>query len=154
METKPLALVGRDHPALHMPARPVEDYEEARRLAGRMWETLRRKQGYAIAAPQVGRALQLVVTPTLWLANPMLLEVGAETETTIEGCLSLPGRWYSVARAKRAVVKGYDLVNGANVTRSTAGVDARMWQHECDHLEGLLLEGRFHQVRHPERVGR
>lgn len=152
METaKPLALVGRKHPALHEPTERVGEWDDRTRvLAHRMAATLSRMRGYALAAPQVGHRLNLVVHRSgLVLIDVDVLATGP-TETLLEACLSLPGRFYAVPRHTRATVTGTDL-DGHRSSRAVEAIDARCWQHESDHLAGQLLTGRFEEIRHPER---
>jgi peptide deformylase len=135
-------------PALREPARPVEDFDEAlRRLAGDMIETMHAAPGVGLAAPQVGRALRLIVfdvqdeTGPRALANPALKnEWGEQIEE--EGCLSLPGLYYPVKRAMKVWAQGYDL-DGREVTIEGEELLARVLQHEVDHLDGVLFIDRL-----------
>lgn len=152
----PYALVGRDAPVLRQVAAPVEFITpEVKRVAARMALTLQRNPiGMALAAPQVGVSLQIVVTRAgKAYANP---RVEADVESKLvagpEGCLSLPGRWYDVERYDHVVVKAIDMINGHIVKLETTGDTARMWQHEDDHLKGLLLVGRYPEVTNEQRT--
>lgn len=148
---RPMNLVGRNHEALHQSAGQVTDFDEGLDLAERLARTLVRKDGMALAAAQVGRPLNVVVTSGRLggrrLANVHVTDLAGGTETGPEGCLTLPGRWYSVERHLIAHVAAYDLVAGAPVGFTARGVEARMWQHEADHLAGRLLAGRFPELR-------
>lgn len=151
MNDRPLALVGRKHPALHEPAERVGEWDDGTRLlAQRMAATLARVRGYAIAAPQVGRRLNLVVHRSGLVLIDIDVFTSGPMETQLEGCLTLPGRWFAVPRHLRATVVGTDL-DGNRSTVGVEGIDARCWQHENDHLAGRLLSGRFDEVRHPEK---
>jgi peptide deformylase len=148
--SRPFALVGRKHPALHRKADWIgKPQPEHQILAARMAATLSRQRGMALAAPQVGHSLRLVVWDTKALCDP-IVHVSGPLEHALEGCLSLPGRWYAVPRHTKAHVVGLSL-QGERVEFDIEGVEARMWQHEHDHLEGLLIAGRCEEVRHPER---
>lgn len=142
-----MQLVGRKHPALNEKAADVERYDEnLMRLAYRMLLTCTRNGGMAIAAPQVGRGIRLIVTANgEVMANPRV-EAGGKLVAGREGCLSLPGRWYEVPRYDHAVVVGYGL-DGKPRGVDAADIVARMWQHEEDHLNGLLLRGRYDEIR-------
>lgn len=152
MTAKPLSLVGRKHAALHRQAWPVRvdtqaDLDTMRAFAARLRATLARlPHGLAIAAPQVGRSMALVVTADgQAIANPRIFDVRGGTVLDVEGCLSLPGRTFEVPRDRKVSVSGIDLDRG-RVELKVDGLTARMWQHECDHLDGLLIAGRFPEV--------
>lgn len=154
---RPMAMVGRKHPALHRAADPLTDIDESIiQLADRMRTTLGPLHGYALAAPQVGRSIQLVVSDTrlhtskgawpLVAINPEIVEADGRLIADKEGCLSLPGRWYEVERYERIVMRCLD-TDGTETTREATGLAARLWQHEVDHLNGLILAGRYPEMR-------
>lgn len=148
---RPLALVGRKHPALHEPVESVGEWDDRTRLlARRMAATLSRVRGYAIAAPQVGHRLNLVVHRSGLALIDIEVYASGPLETQLEGCLTLPGRWFAVPRHLRASVVGTDMDGNRSAT-GVQDIEARCWQHENDHLAGLLLSGRFDEVRHPEK---
>lgn len=137
----PLALVGRDHPILRSPARSIElvDDEDLLPLVPRLKATLKAKAGVALALPQVGIGQAGVYVPLHGLvANPVVKPVGRRTELALEGCLSLPGRWYAVERFVKVKVTGR-IVGGDELKVTADGITARMWQHELDHLAGRLI---------------
>jgi len=115
-------------------------------LVERMRRTMYEAAGVGLAAPQVGRSIQLaVVDPTLGeddkefmvLINPEILEREGD-EDDLEGCLSIPGITVPVTRATRLLVRAYDL-QGREIRREFAGFPARIIQHEIDHLNGVLI---------------
>lgn len=123
-------------------------HERERVLAKRMATTLQRASGIALAAPQVGHSLRLVVWVDAGihaLCDPIVHPDG-NLGTEIEGCLSLPGRWFAVQRHTHVTVVGLDL-NGKRQTLETSGLLARMWQHEHDHLEGRLVVDHWPEVQ-------
>jgi peptide deformylase len=138
-------------PVLREPARPVEDFDEAlRRLAGDMIVTMHDAPGVGLAAPQVGRSIRLIVFDVSGeeekdgsqvLANPVLRDEWGE-QIGEEGCLSLPGLYYPVARAEKVWAEGYDL-DGREVTVEGHELLARVLQHEVDHLNGVLFIDRL-----------
>lgn len=146
--TKPMALVGRKHDALHRPSAVVVDLEHAKALADRMFATLTAKRGLALAAPQVGHALQLVV---LWdgtaIINPTITGHSEDQNLAAEACLTIPGRWYEVPRYDVVTLEASNLGGGRQRLTVDNVLHARMWQHELDHLNGLLLFGRYPEVR-------
>jgi peptide deformylase len=136
-------------PVLRDPARPVEHFDEAlRRLAGDMITTMHEAPGVGLAAPQVGRSLRFIVFDVSQeengaraLANPVLRDEWGE-QVAEEGCLSLPGLYYPVARAEKVWAEGYDL-DGHQVTVEGVELLARVLQHEVDHLNGVLFIDRL-----------
>lgn len=150
--TTPMALVGKKNPALHKVSAPVllDELEHPKRLielTDRMLATCRIKGGIAIAAPQVGVNQRIIVT---WdgkvILNPELdFSEDVEEEEETEGCLSLPGRLYAVKRPITAAVSWVDL-EGAEGYSMLEGLDARMFQHEIDHLDGVLISERGREV--------
>lgn len=149
---KPIRLVGRKHEALHKPAEIVVDFDEdLQTLARRMRATLLSmgKHALALAAPQVGHPVQLVLArqdeEIVAIVNPAIA-TGGKLIAGEERCLSIPGRLFEVPRHQHAVVVGRNL-DGVEFGCDAADRQARMWQHEVDHLNGLLLIGRFPEVR-------
>jgi peptide deformylase len=145
---RPMAMVGRKHDALHRPAVDVVDMDEALELAARMFRTLVAHPGAGIAACQVGRPVNLIVTHDARVfANVHVTDLQGGVDVDREGCLSLPDRWFTVPRHLVAHVAAFDVVEEQSVGFTARGWDARMWQHESDHLAGLLLAGRFDEIR-------
>jgi peptide deformylase len=118
------------------------------------------KYGVALAAPQVGETLRLFVVagsvrkrakkseeedvPEAGMPevdqvyiNPQLLKVSRGKKNKHEGCLSVRGKWGMVPRAEKATIKAYD-ENGKLFTRGASGLLAHIFQHEMDHLNGVL----------------
>jgi peptide deformylase len=151
MSALPLCI--EPHPALRRPSRPVDARsEEVQRLARDMIDTMYANDGIGLAAPQVGRDLQLfVANPSqirgkeLVMLNPMLDEARGRT-SLVEGCLSLPEVWERVTRAARVRIQGQDL-SGNTVTIEAAGLMAIVLQHELDHLQGRLFIDRLSWFR-------
>ena len=111
-------------------------------LAKEMHVTLKGANGLGLAAPQVGVSRRLFVyelkdhVPRT-MVNPVIDETDGEWEFD-EGCLSLPGLYFRITRPKKVHIKGYDL-DGKEVSVEADEVEARLFQHELDHLEGKLL---------------
>ena len=120
-------------------------------LIADMQETMLAQEGVGLAAPQIGVDLRIVIfgfdesprypdaesVPYTILINPVLTPLSDETETDWEGCLSVPGLRGMVPRWKRLRYTGFDLF-GQPIDRSVDGFHARVVQHECDHLDGVL----------------
>ncbi len=145
-------------PVLATRAREVNDPTdpEIRRIIADMTETLADSGGVGLAAPQVHVPLRLVIfhvpgsragaeggsVPLTVLVNPVLTPVGEEMEDAWEGCLSLPGLTGLVPRYKRLRYQAVDL-DGAAIDVTCEGFHARVVQHECDHLDGVLYPMRM-----------
>ncbi|MGE5225435.1 MAG: peptide deformylase [Planctomycetaceae bacterium] len=134
-------------PVLREPAKPVDTFDrKLRGLAKDMIETMYAAPGVGLAGPQVGMSLRLFVfddgqTGPLFVANPELLE--AEDEVVEEeGCLSIPGPYHPTARARRIRCRGQD-VKGRPFDMTGEGLLARIFQHETDHLQGMLYIDRL-----------
>jgi peptide deformylase len=142
----PIRVLG--DPVLREPSRDIETFDELmRRLYEDMLETMYKAPGVGLAAPQIGLSLRFFVydaekgSDPGALANPVL----SELEGTIvedEGCLSIPGLWYPTPRAERVRLDGLDL-DGKPVAIRAEGFLARVFQHETDHLNGLLFLDRL-----------
>ena len=123
-----------------------------RELVADMFETMQHVNGAGLAAPQIGVDSQLVifgsgqpnprypeapVVPVTVLLNPVITPLGDELEEGWEGCLSVPGLRGVVPRWRRIRYQGID-PDGQIIDRSVEGFHARVVQHECDHLMGIL----------------
>ena len=130
-------------PVLRMRADDVEAFdEELARIAGRMVELMHDADGVGLAATQIGIVRRFFVC-TLdgedhVLVNPVVTPIGDETEVDEEGCLSLGPVRVPIERAVRVDVEARD-ATGEPVSLSLEGMDARVVQHELDHLDGVLL---------------
>lgn len=135
-------------------ARPVEafDTDALHALVRDMVDTMRAADGAGLAAPQIGVDLQLVIfgsgavnprypdapaVPRTVLCNPVVTPLSDEEEEGWEGCLSVPGLRAVVPRWRRIRYAGVD-VYGDPIEREAEGFHARVVQHECDHLQGVL----------------
>lgn len=152
-------------PRLLRVARPVEAFAtpELRGLIEDMLDTMRHEDGVGLAAPQIGVDLRVVIfgfehserypdaaaVPFTVLINPVLEPLSAETEDGWEGCLSVPGLRGWVPRYLRLRYRGFD-PQGELIEREVEGFHARVVQHECDHLDGILYPMR---VRDFSRFG-
>jgi peptide deformylase len=133
-------------PVLHTPTREVTEFDEAlAALVDDMFASLAVAGGVGLAAPQIGVGLAVFVYDCPdetgvhqvgHVVNPTLTTSGEQVATD-EGCLSVPGPYYELARAMQATVRGVDKT-GAPVEVSGTGYFARCLQHETDHLRGVL----------------
>ena len=144
MPILPIRSIG--DPVLRTRAVEVTVFDDAlRRLVADMRETMLDVGGVGLAAPQVGVSLRVftwaVEGSEGHVVNPVL-EVGEEPQEGGEGCLSVPGEWFPLARHPRARVTGTDL-EGDEVVVEGEGLLARCLQHETDHLDGYLYVDRL-----------
>ncbi len=133
-------------PVLRERAHEVTEFDRSlRKFAKRMIRTMHDAPGVGLAAPQVGVLQRLLVydvddDPQV-LVNPVLDEYSDETEESEEGCLSVPGVTMPVERAVSVRVRGFD-ASGEPVDFRADGFEARVIQHENDHLDGVLIVDR------------
>jgi peptide deformylase len=142
-------------PVLKVPAVPVEIFDDSlRQLAADMAETMYAAPGVGLAAPQVGVSSRLLVIDCsardegpglLSVVNPEILESDGELFDE-EGCLSVPGYYANVARKERVKVRFQDL-QGESRTLEAEGLWAVAFQHEIDHLDGILFVDRLSPLK-------
>lgn len=135
-------------PVLETPAAPVTDFgtPELRQLIEDMFETMYANKGVGLAAPQIGISQRLAVVDASAGEDPAMKRVLINPEITVregrmvdeEGCLSIPGFRENVARAAVVVVRGKD-VEGNDVEFTAEELTSRAFQHEIDHLDGILF---------------
>jgi peptide deformylase len=170
-----LKIVTYPDPVLLKRAGPVpgvregEVSDEVRQVAERMLALMREADGIGLAAPQVGLAWRMFVVdvpppededgeeltgetehptftdgPEVYI-NPVFARPVGPPEAMEEGCLSLPGIRGDVLRPPTVTISALDL-DGQSFTQTASGLLARCWQHEMDHLDGVLIISRFTQV--------
>jgi peptide deformylase len=120
-----------------------------------MFETLYQSDsGIGLAAPQVGVQSQIFVwdmgKKPLVILNPKIVESDGEWVYS-EGCLSIPGLYIELIRPKRVLMKGLDL-NGNEIALEADELEARLFQHELDHLNGVLMFDRMQPEQREEAV--
>jgi len=155
MAVLPIRITG--DPVLHTVSEPVTDFDDAlRQLVADMFETMELAPGVGLAAPQVGVGKRVFVynwvddDERLWRGvaiNPTLLITPtptgeADDDDESEGCLSIPGERFGLRRAERAVLTALDL-EGQIYEIDADGWLARIFQHEFDHLNGILYADRL-----------
>ncbi len=154
MAIRTIELLGS--PVLRERAREVTEFDDSlRALVADLFETMYHAEGIGLAAPQVGVSLRVFVVDlrteeggeeTFALVNPVLVEAGAETERSPEGCLSIPGLEEVVERPSTVVVEGSD-PHGNPVRIEAEGLRARVLLHELDHLDGILFIDRVSPLK-------
>jgi peptide deformylase len=132
-------------PVLKSRATPVDRFDDSlRREVGRMAGLMNDALGVGLAAPQLGIAQRLLVyrvgpdAPVITLANPEIEWSSDDEEVAEEGCLSIPGIHLDIERPVHVRVRAQD-EEGDQRTIEASGLEARVIQHEMDHLEGVLI---------------
>lgn len=167
IDASTLTIVHYPHPALREKARPVESVTpEVRAVALRMIKLMQEAEGIGLAAPQVGLPWRLFVVhvpedpeeersasadpatatllPTVYI-NPVITDPSGPVEPYEEGCLSLPNITGEVLRPPVVTITATD-PEGNRFTHRAGGLLARCFQHELDHLDGVLILDRMSQV--------
>lgn len=153
------------HPTLRRKAHKVVDFnKDLQQLIEDMIETMRDEPGVGLAAPQVNISQRLIVVEypeddsipdakakVFVLANPELSQVSDEKEKGIEGCLSVPNLFGEVERSQSVTVRGQNR-RGQDVVIQANGWLARIFQHEIDHLDGVLFVDRADVLYNPDDV--
>ncbi len=147
-------------PLLLQRSEPVTDFTGLDALVRDMWETMIALDGAGLAAPQIGilkrvvifgmqdnpRYPQMEALPPTVLINPEIQPLSAEIVSDWEGCLSVPGMRGRVERYQNIRYTGLDQ-DGNRIRREVEGFHARVVQHECDHLDGILYPMRITDLR-------
>lgn len=155
-----LKIARMGHPVLNRTARPADDPTDPQihALIRNMVETMRDADGAGLAAPQVHVPLRVVIfhvpgeraadgeeaapQPLTVLINPEIEALTGDTELGWEGCLSVPGLVGAVPRFTKIRYGGF-APDGSRIEREAEGFHARVVQHECDHLDGILYPQRM-----------
>ncbi|VAW53017.1 Peptide deformylase [hydrothermal vent metagenome] len=156
MAIQPVLRLG--DPRLLEIASPVTDFSQAplETLLEDMFDTMAAEDGAGLAAPQIGVGLRVVIfgfddnprypdknpIPKTVLINPEITHLSEEKEDGWEGCLSVPGMRGLVSRYTRIRYTGFD-ASGAAIDIVAEGFHARVVQHECDHLDGIIYTHRL-----------
>jgi peptide deformylase len=160
-------LVSTEHPALHATCEPVPVSEITSPKIKKVLKDMRAAlhaynvdgfAGVAIAAPQIGVPLRIflvedmspdrkdgVIIPSLVAINPEIVKVSKRKKVVGEGCLSVPNAYGAVNRSLQATIRAYD-ENGVRYERGGSGLLAQIFQHEVDHLDGILFIDRAEEV--------
>ncbi len=160
MASRPVLRMG--DPRLLQRAEPITNFgsRELQALLADMRDTMHELDGVGLAAPQIGVSLRVVIfevnanprypdaesVPQTVLINPVLTALSEEVEEDWEGCLSVPGMRGLVPRYTQLRYQGRD-EKGGLIDRTVSGFHARVVQHECDHLEGILYPMRMRDMR-------
>ena len=144
-------------PCLEKVCHPVTEFNERLHLLlDDMRETLEESGGVGLAAPQVGILRRVCIVEDsegeiIELVNPEVVEVSEETQTGVEGCLSLPGKYGIVTRPEHVVVRAQDR-NGDWYEYEGEDIVARCFLHEIDHLDGHMYTEIAERMLTPEEL--
>lgn len=138
-----LEIVKYPHPVLREEAEPIDTIDdEVKQLIDDMSDAMYLDEGVGLAANQVGVAKRLLIMDAgdgfKVFINPEIVEKGDEEEAMEEGCLSLPDIRVTISRPKEIVVRAQDETGEVFEARAE-GLHARVFQHEIDHLNGVLI---------------
>jgi peptide deformylase len=155
-------IVKMGDPRLLQTAKPVTAFatSELDALVDDLMDTMQAEDGAGLAAPQIGVSLRVVVfgfesnarypdaepVPQTVLINPQIEPLSDERDDAWEGCLSVPGLRGVVSRHTHIHYSGFDQ-QGVAINREAHGFHARVVQHECDHLDGILYPQRMTDMR-------
>lgn len=137
-----LTVIKAGHPVLKQIAKPVDRVDKnIKKLLDDMAETMHKSNGVGLAAPQVNQSIRVIVCDDgnglLELINPEIIKKDG-CEIGLEGCLSIPGYYGDVERAKNITVRALNRKN-KQIQFKASGFLARVIQHEVDHLDGILF---------------
>ncbi len=160
MAIKDIVLAG--NPMLHSKALPITDFKSPQltEVINNMFDTMKSYNGAGISAPQIGAPFRIMVygfthnprypnqkpVPETVLINPEILEFSEDEEELYEGCLSLTGLRGIVPRSLSITYKAF-LPSGQEILNKISGFEARIIQHELDHLDGILFPSRVKDAR-------
>lgn len=140
-----MELVSKDDPILRVPAEDIDFSAPQVNLEAfqrELVDVMMEKGGIGLAAPQVGIGIRaFAMAPETVIFNPSIVEYGESVEKKLEGCLTFPGLYVKIPRNTEVAVEFYD-ADGNHYTDRLDGVAAHVFQHELDHLDGVLFVDR------------
>ena len=147
-------LLESDHPSLSVPVTEVTDSQEGReQIQQDIVDTMRAKSGIGLSANQIGIGARVFTMyadvkkkDIIVCFNPKIITLSEETVLMEEGCLSYPGLWLKVRRAEGIEVT-YENVKGELQEKAMFGLEARVFQHEYDHMEGTNFTKRVSKLK-------
>lgn len=148
-------ITGENNPILRAVSEPVKKLDASlKKFAKDLKETMIKAKGLGIAAPQVGKNIRVFIATLNYktdsqvivtMVNPEIVAHSKEVEMGEEGCLSLPGKFGNVERFKRVTVEFFDPDGGGQMLE-LSGLNARVVQHETDHINGILFVDRMREM--------
>jgi len=149
-----LKLIKEPNSILRQKTQEMKDITpEIKQLILDMAQTMKENKGVGLAAPQIGQSIRICVISTekgpLALINPQITRRSLRKDIEEEGCLSCPGVWGLVKRAKIIYVKALNQ-EGKTINFRAEGLFARVIQHEVDHLDGILIIDKIVRTKYKE----
>lgn len=153
LDIKSLYILHFPAPILHSRAETIDKIDQnVKDVVARMMMLMEEAEGLGLAAPQIGLSWRIFIArddpegePARVYINPTLENLSSNIVTREEGCLSLPGINAEIRRSEAATIRALDLEgNEFELTRDD--LLARVWQHEIDHLEGVLITDRMSKI--------
>jgi len=143
-----------NEPVLRKKCTKIEKIDKKiKKLIVALAQTMEKNQGVGLAASQIGELKRVIVVQAnlkdwriLGLINPKIVKKSKEKEIAEEGCLSFPGIFLKIKRAKKVTVEGLD-IQGKKVRLEAKGLLSRVLQHEIDHLDGILFFNRLSLIK-------
>jgi len=146
----PVILYGS--PVLRKHSTDISDFDDIQNIKRMLFDTVKKAEGIGLAAPQINllkRAFVIDTSPIVkkdvtieryerFFVNPVIIEKSAEKNIYKEGCLSFPGLFEDVSRPEKIIVRYQDLSLNT-IEEELDDIKARIFQHEFDHLEGILF---------------
>ena len=138
-----LEIIKYPNPILRKKCEEIREVtEEIKKLSREMIEVMVKGQGVGLAASQVGELKRVIIVqlekgPEVFI-NPKIIKKSKETEIGEEGCLSFPGLFLKIKRKKEIEIEALN-EKGEKIHLKTEGLPARIFQHEIDHLDGILI---------------
>jgi peptide deformylase len=134
---------GEKNPVLRKVSQEITEFKPLKKLERHMKETMKKRNGIGLAAPQVGKNIQMLLAEDdtgkiLTVCNPKILFQSRETIIDEEGCLSVPDVWGMVERPQEIELEFMD-ITGKKQRKKFSGFFARILLHEIDHLFGVLF---------------
>ncbi len=154
-------VTGENNPILRAMSEPVKKFDASlKKFAKDLKDTMIKAEGLGIAAPQVGKNIRVFITVlnyktehqvVVTMVNPEILSHGKKTEIKEEGCLSLPGKYGDVERFTEVTV-AFQTLDGSRQVFDLKGLNARVVQHENDHINGVLFLDRMKEMEERENL--
>lgn len=144
----PPLVIGESNEILLKKTNPVADplAPDIQALLPKMIQVMHKEHGVGLAAPQIGISLRLAVAEVentiYFLINPEITSLSQEKILSEEGCLSLPGEFFTLLRSETVTIR-YQNEKGISKKLRATGFLATVIQHEVDHLDGILIINRF-----------
>lgn len=158
IRTHPMKVLTEPNPELRVRSADVVladiGSDRIKKLVSELTETMNKENGCGIAAPQVGVHERVIIVdvghgPKAYI-NPEITSRSFRKFLFEEGCLSVPGVWGMVKRHRSVKIKAFD-VDGQSITREASELEAVVFQHEIDHLDGVLFIDRVEKFTRPPK---